>query len=66
MSRTIAVANTQSEDELASEYDAIAKTVQHTIDDARSGSGDDMRPAVTAAPWFQWMRETPGGREIDV
>ncbi len=28
-----------------SEYDAIAKTVQHYIDGARSGKGDDMKPA---------------------
>ena len=27
------------------EHDAIAKTVQHYIDGARSGRGDDMRPA---------------------
>lgn len=28
-----------------SDYDAITKTVQHYIDGARSGKGDDMRPA---------------------
>ncbi len=28
-----------------SEYDAIAKVVQHYIDGAKSGSGDDMKPA---------------------
>jgi hypothetical protein len=28
-----------------SEYEAIAKTVQHYIDGARSGRGDDMKPA---------------------
>ncbi len=28
-----------------SEYDAIAKIVQHYIDGARSGKGDDMKPA---------------------
>ena len=28
-----------------SEYDAIAKVVQHYIDGARSGRGDDMKPA---------------------
>ncbi len=28
-----------------SEYDAIAKIVQHYIDGARSGRGDDMKPA---------------------
>ncbi len=28
-----------------SESDAIAKTVQHYIDGARSGKGDDMKPA---------------------
>ncbi len=28
-----------------SENDAIAKTVQHYIDGARSGKGDDMKPA---------------------
>jgi hypothetical protein len=27
------------------EYDAIAKTIQHYIDGARSGKGDDMKPA---------------------
>ena len=27
------------------EYDAIAQTVQHYIDGAKSGKGDDMRPA---------------------
>ncbi len=27
------------------EHDAIAKTVQHYIDGAKSGSGDDMKPA---------------------
>ena len=27
------------------EHDAIAKTVQHYIDGARSGRGDDMKPA---------------------
>jgi hypothetical protein len=27
------------------EYDAIVKTVQHYIDGARSGRGDDMKPA---------------------
>ncbi len=28
-----------------SEYDVIAKTVQHYIDGAKSGKGDDMKPA---------------------
>ncbi len=28
-----------------SEYDAIAKVVQHYIDGGRSGKGDDMKPA---------------------
>ena len=28
-----------------SDYDAIAKTIQHYIDGAKSGRGDDMRPA---------------------
>ncbi len=28
-----------------SEHDAIAKTVQHYIDGAKSGKGDDMKPA---------------------
>ncbi len=28
-----------------SEYGVIAKVVQHYIDGARSGKGDDMRPA---------------------
>ena len=28
-----------------SEYDAIAKIIQHYIDGARSGKGDDMKPA---------------------
>jgi len=28
-----------------SEYDVIAKVVQHYIDGAKSGSGDDMKPA---------------------
>ena len=28
-----------------SEYDAITKTVQHYIDGAKSGRGDDMKPA---------------------
>ncbi len=28
-----------------SEYDLIAKTVQHYIDGGRSGKGDDMKPA---------------------
>ncbi len=28
-----------------SEYDVIAKVVQHYIDGARSGKGDDMKPA---------------------
>ncbi len=27
------------------EYDAIAKTVQHYLDGAKSGRGDDMKPA---------------------
>jgi hypothetical protein len=27
------------------EYDAIARTVQHYLDGARSGRGDDMKPA---------------------
>jgi hypothetical protein len=27
------------------EYDAIAQTIQHYIDGAKSGKGDDMRPA---------------------
>ncbi len=28
-----------------SEHDAIAKSIQHYIDGAKSGSGDDMKPA---------------------
>ena len=28
-----------------SDYDAIATTVQHYIDGAKSGRGDDMKPA---------------------
>ncbi len=28
-----------------SEYDVIAKVVQHYIDGAKSGRGDDMKPA---------------------
>ena len=28
-----------------SEYDGIAKVVQHYIDGGRSGKGDDMKPA---------------------
>ncbi len=36
------MSNTQTE---VSEHDAIAKTVQHYIDGAKSGSGDDMKPA---------------------
>ena len=28
-----------------SEYDVIAKVVQHYIDGAKSGKGDDMKPA---------------------
>ena len=31
-----------------SEYDLIAKAVQHYIDGARSGKGDDMKPAFHA------------------
>jgi hypothetical protein len=30
---------------VASEHDAITKTIQHYIDGARSGKGDDMKPA---------------------
>ncbi len=30
---------------IASEHDAISKTIQHYIDGARSGKGDDMKPA---------------------
>ncbi len=30
---------------IASEHDAIAKTIQHYIDGAKSGKGDDMKPA---------------------
>ena len=30
---------------VASEHDAIAKTIQHYIDGAKSGKGDDMKPA---------------------
>ncbi len=36
------MSNTQTE---VSEHDSIAKTVQHYIDGAKSGSGDDMKPA---------------------
>ncbi len=36
------MSNTQTE---VSEHDAIAKTVQHYIDGAKSGSGDEMKPA---------------------
>ena len=35
------MSNTQTE---VSEHDAIAKTVQHYIDGAKSGKGDDMKP----------------------
>ncbi len=30
---------------VASEHDAITKTIQHYIDGAKSGKGDDMKPA---------------------
>ena len=30
---------------IASEHDAISKTIQHYIDGAKSGKGDDMKPA---------------------
>ncbi len=30
---------------VTSEHDAIAKTIQHYIDGAKSGKGDDMKPA---------------------
>ena len=30
---------------VVSEHDAIAKAIQHYIDGAKSGSGDDMKPA---------------------
>ncbi len=30
---------------VASEHDAIAKTIQYSIDGAKSGKGDDMKPA---------------------
>ena len=36
------MSNTQIE---VSEHDAIAKTIQHYIDGAKSGSGDGMKPA---------------------
>ncbi len=36
------MSNTQTD---VSEHDAIAKTVQHYIDGAKSGKGDDMKPA---------------------
>ncbi len=36
------MSNTQTE---VSEHDSIAKTVQHYIDGAKSGKGDDMKPA---------------------
>ncbi len=36
------MSNTQTE---VSEHDAIAKTIQHYIDGARTGKGDDMKPA---------------------
>jgi hypothetical protein len=36
------MSNTQTE---VSEHDAIAKAVQHYIDGAKSGKGDDMKPA---------------------
>ncbi len=36
------MSNTQTE---VSEHDAIAKTVQHYIDGAKSGKGNDMKPA---------------------
>ncbi len=36
------MSNTQTE---VSEHAAIAKTIQHYIDGAKSGSGDDMKPA---------------------
>ncbi len=36
------MSNTQTE---VSEHDAIAKTIQHYIDGAKSGKGDDMKPA---------------------
>lgn len=53
MSETIAVANMQSEDELAGEYGAITKTAQHSIDGARSGCGGDMKPAGAADETFE-------------
>jgi hypothetical protein len=31
-----------------SEYDAIARVIQHYLDGARSGKGDDMKPAFHA------------------
>ncbi len=36
------MSNTQTE---VSEHDVIAKTIQHYIDGAKSGKGDDMKPA---------------------
>ncbi len=36
------MSKTQTE---VSEHDAIAKTIQHYIDGAKSGKGDDMKPA---------------------
>ncbi len=36
------MSNTQTE---VSEHNAIAKTIQHYIDGAKSGKGDDMKPA---------------------
>jgi hypothetical protein len=36
------MSNTQTE---VSEHDAIAKSIQHYIDGAKSGKGDDMKPA---------------------
>ncbi len=36
------MSNTQTD---VSEHDAIAKSIQHYIDGAKSGSGDDMKPA---------------------
>ena len=40
------MSNTQTE---VSEHDAIAKSIQHYIDGAKSGKGDDMKPAFHKA-----------------
>ena len=38
-----------------SEYDTIAKVVQHYIDGARSGKGDDMKPRLPQGCDDLWL-----------